>query len=166
MVSRLQPLTDNYMWAKSIYIYICIHKSRFENVWYKWQCISECTQPGAWGLKNAEATNEILSWEPISETWSKPDLKLATQRAYHAVTELDLKWFLLTAKYIVQILRCRRIPPRRVHRRTSTRAGLSGDIAIQFFVKHKFAPFSKHCLMHNVIVSSHWDPIPAWIRNV
>ena len=55
-------------------------------------------------MKNAEATNEILSWEPISETWSKPDLKLATQRAYHAVTELDLntyylKWFLLNTLF-------------------------------------------------------------------
>jgi len=40
--------------------------------------------------KNTEATDEILSWEPISETWTKADLKLATQRAYHAVTELDL----------------------------------------------------------------------------
>ena len=41
--------------------------------------------------KNTEATDEILSWEPISETWTKlPDLKLTTQRAYHAVTEVDL----------------------------------------------------------------------------
>jgi len=40
--------------------------------------------------KNTEATDEILSWEPISETWTKADLKLTTKRAYHAVTEVDL----------------------------------------------------------------------------
>ena len=39
---------------------------------------------------NTEATDEILSWEPISETWTEAELKLTTQRAYHAVTELDL----------------------------------------------------------------------------
>ena len=44
------------------------------------------------GNQNTEfaATDEILSWEPISETWTETDLKLATKRAYHAVTEVDL----------------------------------------------------------------------------
>ena len=44
------------------------------------------------GNQNTEfaTTNEILSWEPISETWTEFDLKLSTKRAYHAVAEVDL----------------------------------------------------------------------------
>ena len=44
------------------------------------------------GNQNSEfaTTDEILSWEPISETWTESNLKLATKRAYHAVAEVDL----------------------------------------------------------------------------
>ena len=67
-----------------------VDKSRFVNVWNRSVIVDAPNQVLGGNEKNTEATDEILSWEPISETWSKLDLKLATQRAYHAVTELDL----------------------------------------------------------------------------
>ena len=83
----VSKISDMYpsKWRENIQETWCAIKLMLMNSTLSWNQVMG-------GNQNTEfaATDEILSWEPISETWTEFDLKLSTKRAYHAVAEVDL----------------------------------------------------------------------------
>ena len=143
------------------------------------------------GNQNSEfaTTDEILSWEPISETWTEFDLKLSTKRAYHAVAEVDLntisnascwsqiypsndnvwQWLWPQMTLWLQVL------VRNNHRAITigrvTQANDKGGLAEvsqsrQHRPNHLLTQIFKAFYTSKCNFPPNWDPIWGWMRNV